>query len=182
METVEYMCHVGRYLVYARLDYVKNIGKIGGGWGGVVGWHGGNNRRVVKWQGGWIPVLFKDGERRLRTRYHHFVPDPNQQNEGAWCVLVIFAWPQEQKGSPSLYLTQAVRNMAGWRSVWILQSQTDLRRKLVTWGRPVYLVVAEVSTCVAWILMNWLMVILWVIMLWFHSWGVDVILGCGYGI
>ena len=30
METVEYMCHVGRYLVYARLDYVKNIGKIGG--------------------------------------------------------------------------------------------------------------------------------------------------------
>ena len=27
METVEYMCHVGRYLVHARLDYVTRLHK-----------------------------------------------------------------------------------------------------------------------------------------------------------
>ena len=52
-------------------------------WGGIVGWHGRNNRRVVKWQGGRILVLFKGGERRVRPRYRHFVRDSNQQNEGA---------------------------------------------------------------------------------------------------
>ena len=113
---------------------------------------------------------------------HLFVSDAHQQNEGAWWVQDIFVWPRRWRDFPSLELRQAVRNVVGCRSVWILQSQTDLRWKLVTCGRPVYQVVAEFSTCVLWPLMIWLMMVLWVIMLWFHSWGVDAILGCGYGI
>ena len=154
----------------------------GGVWGGIVRWHGRTDARVVKCQGGRFPVLFEGGERRVRPRFHLFVSYASQQNEGAWCVQDIFAWPHGWKDSPSLDLTQAVRNVTGCVSVWISWSQTDLRWKLVTCGRPVYLVVAEFSNCVLWPITIWLMVILWVIMLWFHSWRVDAILGCGYGI
>ena len=84
----------------------------------------------------------------------------------------------------SVDLTQAVRNVAGCGSVWNLWSQTDLRWKLcilrwklVTCGSPVYLLVAEFSTCVLWSLSIGLTLILLVIMVWFHLWGVDAILG-----
>ena len=49
-------------------------------------------------------------------------------------------------------------------------------------GSPVYLVVADFSTSVLWPLTIELTVILLVIMVWFHSWGMDAILGNRYGI
>ena len=36
----------------------------------------------------------------MRPRFHLFVSNANQQNEGAGCVQDIFAWPQGQKVSP----------------------------------------------------------------------------------
>ena len=83
-------------------------------------------------------------------------------------VFKIFLRCRGWKDFPSLDLTQAVRNVTGCGSVWISRSQNDLRWELVTCGRPVHLVVAEFSTYVLWPLTIWLMVILWVIMLWFH--------------
>ena len=59
----------------------------GGKDGRVVRWQGGRfpvlfkGRGVVRWQGGRFPVLFKGGGRRLRPRFHLFVSDANQQNE-----------------------------------------------------------------------------------------------------
>ena len=47
-----------------------------------VGW-GSKYGRVVKWQGGRFPVLFKVGGYRVRPRFHLFVSDANQQNEEA---------------------------------------------------------------------------------------------------
>ena len=35
-----------------------------------------------RWQGRRFPVLFKVGGSRVRPRFHLFVSDPNQQNEG----------------------------------------------------------------------------------------------------
>ena len=49
--------------------------------GGVVRWYSGKDGRVVKWQGGRFPVLFKGGGRRVRPRFHLLVSDANQQNE-----------------------------------------------------------------------------------------------------
>ena len=51
------------------------------GVGGVVRWYSGKDGRVVKWQGGRFPVLFKGGGRRVRPRFHLLVSDANQQNE-----------------------------------------------------------------------------------------------------
>ena len=89
----------------------------------------------------------------------------------------------------SVDLTQTVRNVAGCGSVWNSWLQTDLRWKLcilrwqlVTCGSPVYLVVVEFSTCVLWSLSVGLTLILLVIMVWFHSWGIDAILGNRYRI
>ena len=50
--------------------------------GGGVKWQGEKDGRVARWQGGRFPVLFKDGGRRVRPRFHLFVSDANQQNEG----------------------------------------------------------------------------------------------------
>ena len=52
-----------------------------GGRGGVK-LQGEKDGRVARWQGGRFPVLFKDGGRRVRPRFHLFVSDANQQNEG----------------------------------------------------------------------------------------------------
>ena len=38
---------------------------------------------IVRWQGGRFPVLFNSGRRRVRPRFHLFVSDANQRNEGA---------------------------------------------------------------------------------------------------
>ena len=50
---------------------------------GIVRWHSRKDGRVVKWQGGRFPVLFKGGGRRVTPSFHLFVSDANQQNEGA---------------------------------------------------------------------------------------------------
>ena len=52
------------------------------GGGGGVKLQGENDGRVARRQGGRFPVLFKDGGRRVRPRFHLFVSDANQQNEG----------------------------------------------------------------------------------------------------
>ena len=36
-----------------------------------------------RWQGRRFPVLFAGGGRRVRPRFHLFVSDANQRNEGA---------------------------------------------------------------------------------------------------
>ena len=53
-----------------------------GGEGGGVKLQGEKDGRVARRQGGRFPVLFKDGGRRVRPRFHLFVSDANQQNEG----------------------------------------------------------------------------------------------------
>ena len=51
--------------------------------GRVMWWQGGKGGRVVRWEGGMFLVLFKGGERRVSPRFHLFVSDVNQGNEGA---------------------------------------------------------------------------------------------------
>ena len=67
--------------------------QVGNG-GRVVRWQGGKGGRVVRWQGGRFLVLFEGGGRRVSPRFHLFVSDVNQRNQGAGCVQDIFAWPQ----------------------------------------------------------------------------------------
>ena len=50
--------------------------------GRVVRWQGGNSGGVVMWQGG----RFEGGGCRVIPRFHCFVSDVNQRNEGAGCV------------------------------------------------------------------------------------------------
>ena len=45
-------------------------------------------------------VIFKGGRRRVAPRFHLFVSDVDQQNEGAGWVQDYFAWPERQKDSP----------------------------------------------------------------------------------
>ena len=54
-------------------------------------WQGGKYERIVRWQGGRFPVLFKGEGRRVRLRFHFFVSDANQRNEGEGCVQDILA-------------------------------------------------------------------------------------------
>ena len=62
--------------------------------GMVVRWQVAIGGRVVRWQGGRFLVLFEGGGRRVSPRFHLFVSDVNQRNQGAGCVQDIFAWPQ----------------------------------------------------------------------------------------
>ena len=57
----------------------------------MVRWQGGKGETVVMSQGGTLLVLFKCGGHRVRPRFHLFVSNANQQNEGAGCVQDIFA-------------------------------------------------------------------------------------------
>ena len=57
-------------------------------------WQGGKDGSVVRWQGRRFPVLFKGGGCRVRPRFHLFVSDVNQRDEGPGCVQDILAWPQ----------------------------------------------------------------------------------------
>ena len=67
--------------------------------GRVVRWQGEKVGRVVRWQGGRFLVIFRDGECRVRSRFHLFAYDANQQNEGAGCVQDICVWSQGWKDS-----------------------------------------------------------------------------------
>ena len=58
------------------------LGKVGRG-RGVAREQGKKDGRVVRWQGGGFPVLFKGGGCRVRPRFNPFVSDGNQQNEEA---------------------------------------------------------------------------------------------------
>ena len=51
---------------------------------------GGKYGGVVRGQGGRFPVLFKGGGSRVRLRFHLFVSDANQRDEGG-CVQDILA-------------------------------------------------------------------------------------------
>ena len=42
------------------------------------------------WQGRRVPVLFKGGSRRVRSRFHLFVSDVNKRNEGPSCAQKKF--------------------------------------------------------------------------------------------
>ena len=64
-----------------------------------VSWQGGKVGRVVRWQGGRFLVIFRDGECRVRSRFHLFAYDANQQNEGAGCVQDICVWSPGWKDS-----------------------------------------------------------------------------------
>ena len=70
--------------------------------GRVMRWQGGKDERVVRWQGGRFLVLFKGWGCRVRPRFHLFVYDANQWNEGAGCAQDIFAWPQGWKDFPKI--------------------------------------------------------------------------------
>ena len=54
--------------------------------GKIMSWKFGKDEGgggLVRWQGGRFPVLFNSGGRRVRPRFHLFVSDANQRNEGA---------------------------------------------------------------------------------------------------
>ena len=99
------------------------------------------------------------------------------------------SWRGSKDGKILLGYNTSCWKCDGVWECWNSRSQTDLRWKLcilrwklVICGSCVYLVVAEFSTCVLWPRTIGLMVILLVIMVWFHSLWADAILGNGYGI
>ena len=69
----------------------------------VVRWEGGKVWKVVRWQGGEggrYLVLFKCGGQKMSLRFHLFVSDVNQGNEGVGWVQDFLAWLQGWKDSP----------------------------------------------------------------------------------
>ena len=62
--------------------------------GKVVRWQGGKGGRMVKQKSGRYLVLFKVGGRKMSPRFHLFVSDINQGNEGVGWVQDFLAWPQ----------------------------------------------------------------------------------------
>ena len=48
----------------------------------------------MTWQGERFLVVFNGGERRVTPRFHLFVSDADQLNDGAGWVQDDFAWPQ----------------------------------------------------------------------------------------
>ena len=79
--------------------------------GRAVRWQGGKGGKVVRWQGekgGRMVrqkverylVLFKDGGHKMSPRFHLFVSNVNQGNEGVGWVQDFLAWPQGWKYSP----------------------------------------------------------------------------------
>ena len=52
----------------------------------VVRWQGGKGRRMVRQKGGRHLVLFKGREHKMSPRFHLFVSDVNQANEGVGWV------------------------------------------------------------------------------------------------
>ena len=48
----------------------------------------------MKWQGERFLVVFNGGECRVTPRFHLFVSDADQLNDGAGWVQDDFAWPQ----------------------------------------------------------------------------------------
>ena len=66
----------------------------GGKGGKVVRWQGGKGGRVVRQKGGRYLVLFKGGGHKMSPRFHLFVSDVNQGNEGVGLVQDFLMWLQ----------------------------------------------------------------------------------------
>ena len=77
----------------------------GGGGGDMIRWKGGRAERwqggrsgiVVRWQGGRFLILFKNGECRFSLRFHLFVSDVNQGDEGVGWSQDFLARPRNGK-------------------------------------------------------------------------------------
>ena len=65
-----------------------------------VRWEGGKGGRVVRRDDERYLVLFKGWGHRMSPRFHLFVSDVNQENEGTRWVQDFLAWPQRRKDSP----------------------------------------------------------------------------------
>ena len=78
---------------------------VSGGGGGMVRWKGGRVERwqggksgiVGRWQGGRFLILFKNGECRFSLRFHLFVSDVNQGDEGVGWSQDFLARPRNGK-------------------------------------------------------------------------------------
>ena len=68
--------------------------------GKVVRWQGGKGERMVRQKGVRYLVLLKGGRHKMSPRFHLFVSDVNQGNEGVGWVQDFLAWPQGWKDSP----------------------------------------------------------------------------------
>ena len=55
--------------------------------------------RMVRQKDGRYLVLFKGEDHKMNLRFHLFVSDVNQGNEGVGSVQDFLAWPQGWKGS-----------------------------------------------------------------------------------
>ena len=55
---------------------------------------------MVRQKGGRYLVLFKDGGHKVSPKFHLFVSDANQGNEGLGWVQDFLAWLQGWKNSP----------------------------------------------------------------------------------
>ena len=65
----------------------------------VARWEGSEVGKVRQ-KGGRYLVLFKSGGHKMSPRFHLFVSDVNQGNEGVGWVQDFLAWPQGWKDSP----------------------------------------------------------------------------------
>ena len=54
----------------------------------------------MRQKGGRYLVLFKSGGHKMSPKFHLFVSDVNQGNEGVGWVQDFLAWPQGWKDSP----------------------------------------------------------------------------------
>ena len=67
----------------------------GGKGGRVVKWQGEKGRRVV-WRESWrYLVLFEGGGHRMSPRFHIFISDVNQGNEGVRWVQDFLVYPKD---------------------------------------------------------------------------------------
>ena len=80
---------------------------------------GGKGGRVLRWQGGRFLVLFKGGRCRVSQTFHLFVSHVNQWNKRDRMDSRCSCVDTGMEKLP-LNLTQVVKNMVGFGSVWNL--------------------------------------------------------------
>ena len=67
--------------------------------GKVVRWKSGECGRMMRQKAGRYLVLLKDGGHKMSPKFHLYVSDVNQGNEGVGWVQYFLAWPQERNDS-----------------------------------------------------------------------------------
>ena len=67
--------------------------------GKVVRWQVGKGERMVRQKVGMYMVLFRGARHKMSPRFHLFISDVNQGNEGVGWVQDFLAWPPEWKDS-----------------------------------------------------------------------------------